>query len=127
MRKVIMLNRMSIDGYFASLNEANFGMDWFIHDSEIDKVAHEMTGKTDTLILGRKTYQGFEQSWTPLLNDPNAPKELKNVAEELTQLNKVVFTKSLKDSNWKNTEIFDGNIIEKVSELKQIAGANILI
>lgn len=44
MRKVIMLNRISIDGYFASLNEANFGMDWFIHDPEIDKVAHDMAG-----------------------------------------------------------------------------------
>ena len=127
MRKVIMLNRMSIDGYFASLNEANFGMDWFIHDPEIDKVAHEMTGKTDTLILGSKTYRGFEQSWTPLLKDPNAPKELKAVAEELTQLNKMVFSKSLKESDWQNTKIFDGDIIKEVRKLKQLKGENILI
>ncbi|MDF2652627.1 MAG: dihydrofolate reductase, partial [Paenibacillus sp.] len=40
MSKIKMLNRISIDGYFASPNEASFGMDWFIHDPEVDKAAH---------------------------------------------------------------------------------------
>ncbi len=127
MRKVIMLNRVSIDGYFASLNEANFGMDWFVQDPKVDEAVRSGEGVTDTLILGGKTFRGFEQSWTPLLKDPNAPKELKDVAEELTQLKKVVFSKSLRETNWENTELFDGNIIEEVRKLKQLEGGDILI
>ncbi|SDE66712.1 hypothetical protein SAMN04488602_1405 [Paenibacillus sp. cl123] len=30
-----MLNRITIEGYFASPNEASFGMDWFIQDPEV--------------------------------------------------------------------------------------------
>jgi hypothetical protein len=44
MRKVIMLNRVSVDGYFASLNDATFGMDWFVQDSEVDKAVPATRG-----------------------------------------------------------------------------------
>ena len=83
MRKIKMLNRVSIDGYFASNNEENFGMDWFIHDPEVDEASHVITGKMETLLLGGTTYRGFERSWVPFLQDPHAPQELKKVAAEL--------------------------------------------
>jgi len=39
MRKVVMLNRVSIDGFYAGPNGE---IDWFIHDPEVDQAAHEM-------------------------------------------------------------------------------------
>ncbi|QYR23593.1 dihydrofolate reductase family protein [Paenibacillus sp. sptzw28] len=127
MSKIKMLNRISIDGYFASPTEASFGMDWFIHDPEVDKAAHLIGGKMDTLILGGTTYRGFERSWVPVLNDSHAPKHLKEIAEELTDMTKVVFSTTIKSSNWKNTQIFDGNLIEVVRQLKEDAGSDILV
>jgi hypothetical protein len=82
MRKIKMLNRISIDGYFASSNEESYGMDWFIHDPEVDKVAHEIGGKMDTLILGSTTYILFERYWVPILNDPGASNQMRGIAEE---------------------------------------------
>jgi dihydrofolate reductase len=126
MRKIVMLNRVSIDGYFASLNDATFGMDWFIHDPDVDKAVH--TGNhMDTLILGKMTYLGFEHSWVPILRDPNAPKEMKAVAEELTKMTKIVFSKKLKETTWENTQLFDGNLAEVVRKLKDEGGSDILI
>jgi dihydrofolate reductase len=87
MRKVIVLNRISIDGFFAG---PNGDIDWFIHDPEVDKAAHEMMSP-DTLLLGRVTYQMFESYWPHVKEDPHAPKEARTTASELDQMNKVVF------------------------------------
>ncbi len=127
MGKLKMLNRISIDGYFASLNEASFGMDWFIHDLEVDKTAHDIGGKMNTLILGGSTYRLFERYWVPVLKDPNAPKHLKDVAQELTDMTKVVFSRRIKESYWENTQIFDDNPIEIVRQMKQRSDSDILL
>ncbi|WP_029192492.1 dihydrofolate reductase family protein [Paenibacillus harenae] len=127
MRKIKMLNRISIDGFFASLNDDTFGMDWFVHDPEVDKAAHEICGRLDTLILGGITYRGFERSWVPFLNDPNVPQQMKAVAEQLTQMLKVVFSKTLKESNWDNTKILQGDLLEATRVLKEEDGTDILV
>ncbi|MEO5887973.1 MAG: dihydrofolate reductase family protein [Anaerolineales bacterium] len=128
MRKVVMLNRVSIDGFFASSNQKTWGMDWFVQDPEVDKAVHEGED-SGTLLLGRKTYTGFERSWVPQLKDPNAPKAMKAVAEELTKMTKVVFSKTLKKNEitWENTELFKGNLLERVRKLKQEKGSDMLI
>jgi len=58
MRKIVMLNRVSIDGFFASLNQETWGMDWFIWDPEVDKAVHEGES-SDMLILGGGNLQGI--------------------------------------------------------------------
>lgn len=127
MRKIKMLNRVSLDGYFASLNEATFGMDWFVHDPEVDQAVHASGGRMDTLILGAITYLGFERSWVPLLSDPNAPAPLRTVAEEITQMTKIVFSTKLKESSWANTKLYDGHLVEVVRQLKGETGSDILV
>lgn len=131
MRKIIVLNRVSIDGYFASLNQKTWGMDWFVPDPEVDKAVHESSdgNAPDTLVLGGETYRGFERSWVPFLNNPDAPQEMKAVAQELTKMIKVVFSKTLKNSEitWDNTQLHNGNLIEVVKKLKNGKGGGILI
>lgn len=132
MRKIVMLNRVSMDGFFASLNQKTWGMDWFVNDPEVDKAAHELGDSAtppDTLILGGITYRGFESSWVPRLKDPNAPKELKAVAEELTNMTKVVFSKTLKkdEITWEKTQLHAGNLIGVIKELKQGKGRDMMI
>jgi len=103
-----------------------------VQDPEVDKAAHELGDSDtppDTLILGGITYRGFERSWVPQLKDPNAPKEMKAVAEELTKMTKVVFSKTLKkdEITWENTQLHAGNLIEVVKDLKRRKGAGIMI
>lgn len=130
MRHVIMLNRISLDGYFASLNEETWGMDWFVGDPEVDKKVHQM-GDTpvDTILLGATTYKGFEQSWVPVLQDPDAPQMMRETAEALTNQLKLVFSTTLKqeDITWKNTELHQDNLINHIQKIKAEDGGNILI
>ncbi|MFD2045797.1 dihydrofolate reductase family protein [Ornithinibacillus salinisoli] len=126
MRKVKMINRVSIDGYFASFNEMTGGMDWFIPDNDVDKTTHDVV-KADTLIAGKDTFELFEATWPPVLRDPNAPKEMKVMAQELTDMRKIVFSETMKMSDWENTEFYSGDITEVVKKLREEDGSDILI
>jgi len=127
MRKITMLNRVSVDGYFASLNEETWGMDWFIPDPDVDRAVRSGDGHVDTLILGGITFRGFESHWAPMLANPDVPQELREVAETLTNLTKIVFSRSMKDSAWANTQLYDDNPVEIVRKLKAAEGSDILI
>jgi len=132
MRKIIMLNRISIDGYFGSLNQESGGMDWFVPDPEVDiavrtPVKGETNVPSDTLILGAKTFKMFESFWYPLLSDQNAPKELLQVSKELTRMNKMVFSTNLSHTDWENTEFHKDGLVRRIKELKKSQGGNILI
>ncbi len=101
MRKVRMQNRISIAGFFASLNKKTNGMEWFVQDPDIEKAAHKL-GKADTLILGKDTFVLLQNTWAPMLTDPKA-------------------------TDWDNTTFDDSDVIGVVKKLKRRKGADIMI
>ncbi|WJH34660.1 dihydrofolate reductase family protein [Paenibacillus sp. CC-CFT747] len=46
---------------------------------------------------------------------------------ELTNMDKVVFSRRMKESTWSNTRFYDGNSAEIVRQTKQSASSDILI
>lgn len=123
MRKLIMLNRISIDGFYCGPNGE---IDWFIHEAEVDEAAHEMM-TADTLLMGRQTYQLFEGYWPQVLKDPNASPEALRTANELKEMTKVVFSTTLKEVTWENSALFNTDVATEISKLKQGNGADITI
>jgi dihydrofolate reductase len=123
MSVIVMLNRVSLDGFFAGPNGE---IDWFIHDPEVDKAAHEMM-QPDTLLLGRLTYQMFESYWPHVSKDPNAPQGARTTADELNQMTKVVFSKTLREVTWVNTRLVKDDLLGEVKKLKGGAGPDITI
>lgn len=132
MRKIVMLNRISIDGFFAGPNGE---IDWFIHDPEVDQAVHEIPGAGEAapenqpgmLLAGRITYQMFESYWPQVARDPNAPEGARKMADELNQMTKVVFSKTLPEVTWENSKLVRGNVAEEARRLKQGQGSDILI
>ncbi len=132
MRRIIVLNRVSIDGFFAGLNGE---IDWFVADPELDKVVREPTPgadkagaqQMDTVLLGRVTYQMFESYWPKILTTPRASKVEIATANELTRMEKIVFSNTLKEVNWENTRVVKGNVAEEVRKLKQANGGGMII
>ncbi|MFC0212059.1 hypothetical protein ACFFK0_06260 [Paenibacillus chartarius] len=112
------VNRLSIDGYFAGSDAASLGTGWFIHDPKVDAAAHEIGGKMETVLLRGTTYRLFERFRVPALKDPHAQPHLKETAEELTQMTKVVFSRTIQESSWDNTEINRDHPIEVVRQMK---------
>jgi dihydrofolate reductase len=123
LRKLVMFNRVSLDGFYAGPNGS---IDWFIRDSEVDRALRQ-GAKSDTLVLGRVTYQLFENVWPRMAADPNAPEEARSTGKELNQMTKVVFSRTLKEVTWENSKLVSGDISQEVRTLKQGPGSDILI
>jgi dihydrofolate reductase len=121
-----MQNRISIDGFFASLDKKANGMDWFVPDPAVEKAAHRL-GAADTLILGKDTFVLFQSSWVPMLTDPKTPPPMRKLAQELTDMEKVVFSTSLTSTTWENTTFYDSDLVGVVNKLKKRTGADIMI
>jgi dihydrofolate reductase len=123
MRKIVAFDWVSIDGYYAGPNGE---IDWVVQDPQIDNAAHERMNP-DTLLCGRVSYQMFENVWPKVEKDPNAPKEMKKLADEMAQMTKVVFSKTLKEVTWENSKLLHRDLIEEVKKLRRRKGADIAI
>jgi dihydrofolate reductase len=135
MRKIVVFDRVTADGYFCS---PEGGLDWAVPDAEIDKLGGEaVPGPGNMLLFGRRTYQMFESFWPHVLNDsPEAPDPhmpgrqsaaMRNMAVWINEATKIVFSKSLKDVTWHNSrllrEIEPGNI----EAMKNVPGPDMMI
>jgi class 3 adenylate cyclase/dihydrofolate reductase len=72
------------------------------------------------LLLGRVTYEIFAAFW------PTAPND-DGFADRMNSLPKYVVSKSLMTAGWQNSIIIGGNPAEKIAELKQQSGGDILL
>jgi dihydrofolate reductase len=124
MRKVVMLNRISMDGFFAGPNGETH--EWFINDPGVDKAVHKMM-QPDTVLMGRVTYQLFESYWPKVATDPKAPKELKKISRELNEMTKLVFSNTLNEVTWENSKLFRGGLENEIRRIKQGSGKDMVI
>lgn len=123
MRRIVVFNRISLDGFFAGPNGE---IDWFIRDADLDKAIHGAE-RSDTLLMGRLTFQMFEAVWPKLAVDPNAPTELRETGQELNQMTKVVFSRTVKAVTWVNSRLLPGGVIDEARRLREANGSTILI
>ncbi len=74
--------------------------------------------ESDTLLLGRVTYQTFAESFSrDTGGDP--------MAATMNSVPKVVVSTTLQKAEWQNSTLIGSNIAEKIAELKQQPGKNI--
>ena len=132
-RRIVMFNQVSADGFFS---DANGGLDWVIADPGIHARAVEGMPGTDTILFGRRTYEQFASFWPGALRNLNAPGphgESKQapafaaMAHWLNDSKKLVFSQSLKQAAWNNSEILREIEPKQLAKLKQGPGKDLLI
>jgi dihydrofolate reductase len=123
MRKLKLQTQMSVDGYMAGPNgEMDFAArNW---DAELIEYVTELTMPIDCIVLGRKLAQGFIPHWAAVAADTAHPEYTAGV--KFTETPKVVFTKTLEKSEWDNTVLAKGDIVEEISKLKKQNGSDII-
>src|SRR5688572_15043442 len=124
MRKLKLQVQITIDGFVAGPNGE---LDWmtFSTDDKISDRVNELTDSSDTILLGRKMTDGFINYWTSVLENPESAEY--DFARKMIDIPKVVFSKTVKESNWINTTLANGDIVEEVEKLKNSAGRDILV
>ena len=115
---------MSLDGCIAGPNGE---MDWMVGllDDEVLKYASKITESVDTILLGRKMTDVFISYWLNVMNKPDDPWNA--FAKKMIEIPKIVFTKTLNKSEWINTDIATGNLIEEVNKVKSKNGLDIVV
>ncbi|HZD50286.1 MAG TPA: dihydrofolate reductase family protein [Silvibacterium sp.] len=123
MRKLIVFNHVSLDGYFV---DANGSMNWAKtrkDDAEWNAFVEQNASGDGPLLFGRKTYELMIRYWpTPMAAQHDAA-----VADRMNQLPKVVFSKTLNDVSWSNTKLVKDGLADEVRRMKQESGDGITI
>lgn len=118
MRRVIVSMNVTLDGFFSGpRGELNWHFP--LWNDEMSQSAFEQLSTMDTILLGRLTYQSMACYW------PKAPAS--NFADMMNRLNKVVFSSTLQQAAWNNTQIVHENTAEEVARLKNQPGKNMII
>src|SRR5438270_11088783 len=124
MRKLCLLMHVSLDGFVAGPNGE---MDWIRFDSELAEYVGKVTDDADTALYGRITYDIMESYWPTAAANPTATKHDIEHANWVNNALKIVFSRSLEKTDWKNTRIIKDNIAEKISKMKNEPGKNLLM
>ena len=122
MRKLSVFNQVSMDGYFV---DANGDMNWAKEDNdeEFNAFTSENAKGGGELLFGRITYDMMASFWPT----PQAQQMLPDVAEQMNNLPKVVFSRTMEKASWNNTRLIKGDLISEVRKLKQEPGKDMVI
>lgn len=124
MRKLILCMHVSVDGFVAGPSGE---MDWIHVDDEIFDYAGNMTDQSDTALYGRVTYQMMESYWPTAAEQPKASKHDIQHSRWYNKVEKVVISKTLKESDLNNIQTINDNIYDEIQKRKNQPGNNILM
>ena len=116
MRKIIVSEYVSLDGIMEEPGAWSFDF-W---SEEAAKFKYDELFASDTLLLGRVTYAGFAKAW-PTMEGTG------DFGERMNSLPKYVVSSTLKQAEWNNSRLIQGNAVEEIARLKQEPGQDILL
>ena len=123
MRKLVVFNNVTLDGYFADVNGdvswANVGY----QDAEWNAFVAHNANAEGLLLFRRITYELMAGYWpTPyaIKNDPI-------VAERMNNLPKVVFSRTMDKASWNNTKLVRGGMAAEIRKMKEEPGKGMAI
>jgi dihydrofolate reductase len=90
----------------------------FSRGDEGDKFKLDETFDSAALLLGRATYEGFAEAW---------PSRDGEFADRFNSMPKYVVSSTLKDPEWNNTTVLDGDVEQAVAKLKDEVDGNIVV
>jgi dihydrofolate reductase len=132
-RRLVMFNRVTADGYFGG---PDGNLNWVVPDNEIDKSAASAIGTFDTILLGRRTYEMFAAFWPHVLESETAPDphgagrrspEIRAMATMLNESTKLVFSRTLKEVTWTNSNLLPECDPREIEARKRQPGQDMIV
>ena len=120
MKKLIMFNMVTLDGFFEG---PDHNIDWHVTDEEFDLFAIEQLRQIGTILFGRKTYQMMAEFWpteTAMKTDPI-------VAGLMNDLPKMVFSRTLQSADWSNSRLVKDHLADEVIRMKERSEMDLIL
>lgn len=117
MRKLIMWNMVTLDGYFEGENNWDLAFHDLVWSKELEQLSIEQLQSADMLVFGGTTYEGMAKYWTTAKGA---------IADLMNRIQKVVCSPTLKSADWNNTAIVRDAVAE-MSKLKQQGNGNMFV
>lgn len=137
MRKLIVSNFMSLDGYYeGSGKDVKALFDYRLNvdrpDASIEAYSAERLREADTLLFGHTSFEGFKDTWPSVADDESATPTQREISRLDNAIDKVVISDSLtaeETKPWHDTTriISRADAHEQIAELKRQAGNDILV
>lgn len=118
MRKLIMWNIITLDGYFEGTKNWDLTFHDVVWGQELEKISIEQLNSADYLVFGRVTYEGMAAYWSKAEGE---------IAELMNKIPKLVFSKTLKSVDWKNSTLIKDNAAAEISKLKAQGDGDIYV
>jgi dihydrofolate reductase len=90
----------------------------FARGAEGDQFKLDETRNSAGLLLGRVTYEGFAEAW---------PQRDGEFADLFNSMPKYLVSSTLKDPEWTNTTVLEGDVVEEVSTLREGPDGDIVV
>lgn len=123
MRKLVVFNSVTLDGYFSGpggdISWAHKGDE----DAEWNAFVAGNAGAGGMLLFGRITYELMASFWPTA----DAKKNYPDVAEGMNNLPKVVFSRTLDKASWQGTRLVKGDLAGEVRTMKKEPGPDMVI
>ncbi len=123
MRKLVVFNQVTLDGYFTGMNGDISWAHKDNQDAEWNAFVADNANAGGLLLFGRITYELMASYWPT----PDAIKNDPVVAEAMNNLPKVVFSRTLKKASWNNTKLVKDDMPAQIRKMKKEPGKDMAI
>jgi dihydrofolate reductase len=129
MRKLIVTNIISVDGFYSGPNDDVMAMPF---DTTFSDYNLERLRAADTLLLGRRSFEGFRDYWPSIADDPQQPAVEREISRLDNAIEKVVVSDSLIGADlgpWTDTTriVRRADAHDAIRALKRGSGREILV
>lgn len=130
MRKLKLEMQVSLDGFTASADGDVSWMVWpwsedWPWDDALRAHHNNLTTTSDCILIsGRMAEEGFCDHWERVASDAENPQSM--FAATIVATPKLVVTRTISGSRWKNAELFRDDLAEGIARLKRQPGKDIL-
>ncbi len=123
MRKLIMWNLVTLDGFFEGTKSWDLSFHEQVWGDELEQFAITQAHEADLLLFGRVTFEGMAAYW----KTQTSATESGAIAAFMNRVAKVVVSRTLTHADWNNSRIISSQVDAEVLRLKQAPGKDILI